>query len=89
TDITALKEEAEEPGTKIEELESILSTDKKLLKVITNSLKALKKKYADTRRSVSEEKIEEIKINLELMVASDDVYVTDTKAGYLNRTSQR
>ena len=41
TDITALKEEAEELGKKIEELESILSNDKKLLKVITNSLKAL------------------------------------------------
>ncbi|MCY7981398.1 DNA topoisomerase IV subunit A [Bacillus inaquosorum] len=89
TDITALKEEAEELGKKIEELESILSNDKKLLKVITNSLKALKKKYADTRRSVIEEKIEEIKINLEVMVASEDVYVTVTKDGYLKRTSQR
>ncbi|TYS11628.1 DNA topoisomerase IV subunit A [Bacillus subtilis] len=89
TDITALKEEAEELDEKIEELESILSNDKKLLKVITNSLKALKKKYADTRRSVIEEKIEEIKINLEVMVASEDVYVTVTKDGYLKRTSQR
>lgn len=89
TDITALKEEAEELGKKIEELESILNNDKKLLKVITNSLKALKKKYADTRRSVIEEKIEEIKINLEVMVASEDVYVTVTKDGYLKRTSQR
>lgn len=89
TDITALKEEAEELGKKIEELESILSNDKKLLKVITNSLKALKKKYADTRRSVIEEKIEEIKINLEVMVASEDVYVTVTKDGYIKRTSQR
>lgn len=66
-----------------------MSNDKKLLKVITNSLKALKKKYADTRRSVIEEKIEEIKINLEVMVASEDVYVTVTKDGYLKRTSQR
>ncbi|MFS0663388.1 DNA topoisomerase IV subunit A [Bacillus mojavensis] len=89
TDITALKEEAEELSKNIEELESILSNDKKLLKVITNSLKALKKKYADTRRSVIEEKIEEIKINLEVMVASEDVYVTVTKDGYLKRTSQR
>lgn len=36
-----------------------------------------------------EEKIEEIKINLEVMVASEDVYVTVTKDGYLKRTSQR
>lgn len=89
TDITALKEEAEELSKKIQELEAILSHDKKLLKVITSSLKKLKKTYADSRRSVIEEKIEEIKINLEVMVASEDVYVTVTKDGYVKRTSQR
>ncbi len=89
TDITALKEEAEELSKKIQELEAILSHDKKLLKVITSSLKKLKKIYADSRRSVIEEKIEEIKINLEVMVASEDVYVTVTKDGYVKRTSQR
>lgn len=89
TDITALKEEAEELSKKIQELEAILSHDKKLLKVITSSLKKLKKTYADSRRSVIEEKIEEIKINLEVMVASEDVYVTVTKEGYVKRTSQR
>ncbi|MCY8934595.1 DNA topoisomerase IV subunit A [Bacillus atrophaeus] len=89
TDITALKEEAEELSKNIQELESILNNDKKLLKVITSSLKKLKKTYADGRRSVIEEKIEEIKINLEVMVASEDVYVTVTKDGYLKRTSQR
>ncbi|WP_436884640.1 DNA topoisomerase IV subunit A [Bacillus velezensis] len=89
TDITALKEEAEELSKKIQELEAILSHDKKLLKVITSNLKKLKKTYADSRRSVIEEKIEEIKINLEVMVASEDVYVTVTKDGYVKRTSQR
>ncbi|MCT6831013.1 MAG: DNA topoisomerase IV subunit A [Bacillus velezensis] len=89
TDITALKEEAEELSKKIQELEAILSHDKKLLKVIISSLKKLKKTYADSRRSVIEEKIEEIKINLEVMVASEDVYVTVTKDGYVKRTSQR
>ncbi|MBT2714124.1 DNA topoisomerase IV subunit A [Pseudomonas sp. ISL-88] len=89
TDITALKVEAEELSRKIDELEAILNNDKKLLKVITGSLKKLKKTYADSRRSVIEEKIEEIKINLEVMVASEDVYVTVTKDGYVKRTSQR
>ncbi len=43
TDITALKEEAEELSKKIQELEAILSHDKKLLKVITSDLKKLKR----------------------------------------------
>ncbi|WP_105980980.1 DNA topoisomerase IV subunit A [Bacillus paralicheniformis] len=89
TDITALQEEAKELDQKIKELEEILSNDKKLLKVIKDSLKKVKKTYAGQRRSVIEEKIEEIKINLEVMVASEDVYVTVTKDGYIKRTSQR
>ncbi|MCY8038467.1 DNA topoisomerase IV subunit A [Bacillus paralicheniformis] len=89
TDITALQEEAKELDQKIKELEEILSNDKKLLKLIKDSLKKVKKTYAGQRRSVIEEKIEEIKINLEVMVASEDVYVTVTKDGYIKRTSQR
>lgn len=89
TDITQLREEARELDVRIAELEDILAHEKKLLKVITNSLKKLKKTYADERRSVIEEKIEEIKINLEVMIASEDVYVTVTKDGYIKRTSQR
>ncbi|MEC1412567.1 DNA topoisomerase IV subunit A [Bacillus safensis] len=89
TDITQLRDEARELDVSIAELEDILANEKKLLKVITNSLKKLKKTYADERRSVIEEKIEEIKINLEVMIASEDVYVTVTKDGYIKRTSQR
>ncbi|MDN5387995.1 MULTISPECIES: DNA topoisomerase IV subunit A [Bacillus] len=89
TDITALQEEAKELDQKIKELEEILSNDKKLLKVIKDNLKKVKKTYAGQRRSVIEEKIEEIKINLEVIVASEDVYVTVTKDGYIKRTSQR
>ncbi|WP_353855615.1 DNA topoisomerase IV subunit A [Bacillus sp. Bos-x628] len=89
TDITQLREEARELDVRIAELKAILANEKKLLKVITTSLKKLKKNYADVRRSVIEEKIEEIKINLEVMVASEDVYVTVTKDGYIKRTSQR
>lgn len=89
TDITQLRDEASELDVRIAELEDILGNEKKLLKVITNSLKKLKKTYADERRSLIEEKIEEIKINLEVMIASEDVYVTVTKDGYIKRTSQR
>ena len=89
TAITQLRDEARELDVRIAELEDILANEKKLFKVITNNLKKLKKTYADERRSVIEEKIEEIKINLEVMIASEDVYVTVTKDGYIKRTSQR
>ena len=37
--------------------------------VIKKDLKEVKKRYADERRSVVEAEIEEIKINLEVMIA--------------------
>lgn len=89
TDITALQNEAEELAKKIEELTSILNSEAKLLAVIKKDLKDVKKRYADERRSKVQAEIEEIKINLEVMVASEDVYVTVTKEGYVKRTSQR
>lgn len=89
TDITALQKEAEELAKKIEELTSILNDEKVLLKVIKNDLRRVKKTYADERRSVIEAEISEIKINLEVMIASEDVIVTVTKDGYVKRTSLR
>ncbi|MDT0159016.1 MULTISPECIES: DNA topoisomerase IV subunit A [Bacillus] len=89
TDITALRAEAEELAQKVAELLSILQSEKKLLSVIKKDLKDVKKRFADARRSVIEAEIEEIKINLEVLIASEDVIVTVTNEGYVKRTSQR
>jgi len=89
TDITALQQEAEELASKIEEWTSILLSEKKLLSVIKKELKDVKKRFADPRRSKIEAEIEELKINLEVTVPSEDVIVTVTKEGYVKRTSQR
>ncbi|AST91943.1 DNA gyrase subunit A [Sutcliffiella cohnii] len=89
TDITALQAEAEELHKKITELEAILGSEKKLLSVIKQELKRVKKTYADERRTIIEAEIEEIKINLEVMIPSEDVIVTVTKDGYVKRTSLR
>lgn len=89
TDITALQAEAEDLLKKIEELKAILASEKKLFSVIKKDLKEVKKRFADPRRSKIEAEIEEIKINLEVLVASEDVIVTVTKEGYVKRTSQR
>lgn len=89
TDITALRNEAAELAKKIEELTSILESEKKLLSVIKKDLKDVKKRFADERRSKIEAEIEELKINLEVTVPSEDVIVTVTTDGYIKRTSQR
>ncbi|MFC4323148.1 DNA topoisomerase IV subunit A [Litchfieldia salsa] len=89
TDITALEAEASELNAKIEELLAILNNEATLLSVIKNDLKKLKKTYSDDRRSTIEDEIEEIKINLEVMIPSEDVMVTITKEGYVKRTSLR
>ncbi|MDQ1145871.1 topoisomerase-4 subunit A [Bacillus sp. SORGH_AS 510] len=89
TDITALRQEAEELNKKIEELSSILASEKKLFSVIKKELKDVKKRFADERRSKIEAEIEELKITLDVTVPSEDVIVTVTKEGYVKRTSQR
>jgi topoisomerase IV subunit A len=89
TDITALQAEAEELAKKVEELTAILGSEKKLVSVIKKELKDVKKRFSDERRTKIEEEIEEIKINLEVLIASEDVIVTVTKDGYVKRTSQR
>ncbi len=89
TDITALQAEADELAKKVAELEAILASEKKLFSVIKSDLKRVKKLYTNDRRSRIQDQIEEIKINLEVMIPSEDVIVTVTKDGYVKRTSLR
>ncbi|WP_099362912.1 DNA topoisomerase IV subunit A [Fredinandcohnia onubensis] len=89
TDITALQQEYDELNKKISELVEILQNERKLFQVIKNDLKRVKKTYADDRRSKIEDEIEEIKINLEVLIPSEDVIVTVTQDGYVKRTSPR
>ncbi|WP_130859973.1 DNA topoisomerase IV subunit A [Gracilibacillus phocaeensis] len=89
TDITALEQEATELQQAIEGYQAILADEKKLLSVIKKDLKQMKKQYADTRKTKIEEKIEELKINVEVTVASEDVITSVTEQGYIKRTSIR
>ncbi|MBM7649243.1 topoisomerase-4 subunit A [Bacillus ectoiniformans] len=89
TDITALQQEAEELAKLIDELTAILASERKLLGVIKKELRDIKKKYNDERRTIIEDEIEEIKVNLEVMIPSEDVMVTVTEDGYIKRTSLR
>lgn len=89
TDIVTLEKEASELEKKITQLESILASETKLFQTIKNDLKQTKKNFADKRRTIIENQIEELKINIEVMVASEDVLVSVTKDGYIKRTSLR
>ena len=89
TDITALQKEAEELDKLITELSAILASESKLASVIKKELKGIKKTFADDRRTIIEDQIEELKINLEVLIASEDVMVTVTSDGYIKRTSLR
>ncbi|MFC3038861.1 DNA topoisomerase IV subunit A [Virgibacillus xinjiangensis] len=89
TDITMLEKEAEELQKKIAEYESILSNEKKLHQTIKKDLKEIKKTFAEPRKTLIEDKIEELKINIEVMIASEDVLTSVTRDGYVKRTSLR
>ncbi|GIO26265.1 DNA topoisomerase IV subunit A [Ornithinibacillus bavariensis] len=89
TDVTALEREADELRLKIAEYESILASEKKLFDTIKTDLKQLKKQYADRRKTIIQEEIEELTIDIEVTVASEDVLISVTKEGYIKRTSLR
>ncbi len=89
TDITTLQSEAEDLAKKITYLRSLLDSEKKLFNVIKKEMAEVQKKYADPRRTIIEAEIEEIKIDMEVMIPSEDVMVTVTEDGYVKRSSVR
>lgn len=89
TDITDLQKEEDSLKKTIAELTGILTSSTKLKNVIKKELANIRKQFAEPRRSVIEEKIEEITITREIMIPSEEVVVTVTREGYVKRTSTR
>src|SRR5690625_3409971 len=89
TDIKSLEQEADELKKQINELEAILQSEKKLLQTIKRDLRQIKKRFGDARRTLIEDEIEELKIDIEVVVPREDVLVSVTKDGYIKRTSLR
>ncbi|WP_147802229.1 DNA topoisomerase IV subunit A [Alkalicoccus halolimnae] len=89
TDVTTLEKEAAELQKNIEGWEALLASDKKLASQMKKELKQVKKEFTDERRTAVEDEIEEIKINLEVVVPSEEVRVSVTKEGYVKRSSLR
>ena len=88
TDVEALKRESEELNETIAELESILSSERKLLNVIKKELNEVAKISAE-RKTKIEEEIQNIKINEEELVTDEQIVIGVTKDGYVKRSSIR
>src|SRR5438034_6690720 len=70
----------------IERLRAILASEKLLMQIIVDELKEVKTKYGDDRRTeLLEGESEEI--NIEDLIAEEDMAITVTHTGYIKRTA--
>jgi DNA gyrase subunit A len=82
--VDEILKELAEIREKIAEYESILASDKKLRNVIIKELEAVRDKYGDARRTqIIDESAE---LQLEDLIADEQVAVTVSHQGYLKRT---
>ncbi|QOS79817.1 DNA gyrase subunit A [Paenibacillus sp. JNUCC31] len=88
-EITSLEKELGELMKKISQLRSILDSDRKLIGVIRKELMEIREKYGIDRRSAIQGEVEELKVNLEVLVNAEDVFVTLSKEGYIKRTGMQ
>lgn len=89
TDITELRDEKAQLEATVEELEGILADEKVLIAVLKKELLDIRKRFKQDRRSQIQDEISEIKVNMEVLIPSEEVIVSVTKDGYLKRTSLR
>ncbi len=82
--IDELLKELAEVRANIEEYESILASEKKLRKVIVKELEEVRDKYGDARRTQILDETAELQ--LEDLIADEQVAVTVSNTGYLKRT---
>src|SRR6185295_4156314 len=70
----------------IERLRAILASEKLLMQIIVDELKAVQTKYGDDRRTEILEG-ESGEINIEDLIAEEDMAITVTNTGYIKRTA--
>jgi DNA gyrase subunit A len=70
----------------IERLRAILASEKLLMQIIVDELKEVKTKYGDDRRTEILEG-ESGEINIEDLIAEEDMAITVTNTGYVKRTA--
>ena len=83
--IDELLKELAEVRDRIAEYEAILASEKKLRSVIVKELEAVKKEYGDERRT--EILDETAELQMEDLIADEQVAITVSHSGYLKRTA--
>jgi len=85
-EIHSLEKELKDIQKRVAYLQGILGSEKKLIGVIVDELTEIRGKYGIDRRSEIQAEVEELKVNLEVMVNAEDVFVTLSRDGYIKRT---
>lgn len=89
TDIVQLTEEKHNLEKQIEELTDILTNENSLLSVIKKELNETLKELSSPRRTVIEDKIDEVKIEIKDLIVKEDYQIIVTHDGYLKRMTPR
>lgn len=89
TDIMELKAEQEKLSEKIKLLEALLSDEMILYKVIKDELHDALKDLASPRKTVVEEEVEDFSVEVQEIIAKEDVMVIVTHDSYIKRLSMR
>ncbi|NOZ82361.1 MAG: DNA gyrase subunit A [Euryarchaeota archaeon] len=82
-----LRKEHEELKRRIEELRELLGSEEKILQVVKRETLELKEKYGDARRT--EILSDEGELEMEDLIAKEDMVVTITQNGYIKRLPAR
>lgn len=87
TDVTELKNEFDTLTKEIAYFREILSSEEKLMGVIKDKLRNIKKEFADPRRTTIKDEISEIKIDTLDMISKEDFIVCVSNNGYVKKVS--
>lgn len=87
TDVTELKNEFDALTKEIAYFREILASEEKLMGVIKDKLRSIKKEFADPRRTTIKDEISEIKIDTLDMISKEDFIVCISNNGYVKKVS--
>lgn len=87
TDVTELKNEFDALTKEIAYFREILASEEKLMGVIKDKLRSIKKEFADPRRTTIKDEVSEIKIDTLEMISKEDFIVCISNNGYVKKVS--
>ncbi len=87
TDVTQLHNEHDSLTKNIEEYDSILSSEKNLLKVIKTELKEISNKIDQPRRTQIEAEVNNLNVDESSLIIAENAMIIMTKFGYIKRVT--